>query len=431
MDIAIVGAGAAGLMAAKMLAEAGFKVIVLEGRDRIGGRIHTISLTEKERYLEGGAEFIHGNLDVTLNLLEEAGIAKHELNGEMYQVKNGQWNQEDAFFANAEIVIQHLKALKEDISIAEFANQYFSGDQYQSLRESLASYIEGYYSGKTGRISAKAFLKEWLSEDDQQYRPVGGYGKLMDYLKESCLKAGAIIWLSTAVKEIRWKKGSVEIVDERQNKFTVSKALITVPLGVWIAEKTRRSCIRYFPALAEKEEAAKKMGFGSVIKVLLEFEEIFWEEDSIKKTANVETSQVQMFFSKQVIPTWWTQLPERLPVLTGWLSGPQAEKLKDEKDDILLDHALQSLATIFNIDKVVLKKQLRSGRVFNWTRDPFTLGSYSYSTLETSEARKILMEPVQNTLFFAGEALYDGPEMGTVEAALTSGQRVAEEIIVA
>jgi monoamine oxidase len=76
-----------------------------------------------------------------------------------------------------------------------------------------------------------------------------------------------------------------------------------------------------------------------------------------------------------------------------------------------------------------LKGNLLSSKIFNWTMDPYTRGSYSYSTLHTGKARKVLMEPVDNTLFFAGEALYDGTEMGTVEAALTSGRDVAFKII--
>ena len=107
--------------------------------------------------------------------------------------------------------------MKEDISIAEFIKQFFAEDKYENLRKSLASYIEGYYSGKTERSSAKAFLEEWLSEDEQQYRPVGGYGKIINYLAESCTKKGTIIHLSTVVKEIKWQKGYVEVTGHFQN----------------------------------------------------------------------------------------------------------------------------------------------------------------------------------------------------------------------
>jgi monoamine oxidase len=430
MDIIIVGAGAAGLIAAKKLSDSGLTVCVLEARDRIGGRIHTI-LNKNAIPEEGGAEFIHGNLAVTLDLLKEAGIGKQILNGEMWQVTNGRWSHDDEFFANAEIVTDRLKGLKEDMSIAQFTKQFFAEDQYQGLRKSLESYIEGYYSGKTERISAKAFLEEWLSEDERQYRPEGGYGKLMNYLSESCKKAGSIIHLSAIVKEVRWKQGYVEIIDDLQNKFTASKALITVPLGVWTVEKNATGSIVYSPDLSAKAEAAKLMGFGSVIKILLEFDETFWENQTIKKETKADGARLQMILSDEPIPTWWTQLPQHTPLLTGWLSGPKAEKMKNEKDENIIELSLYSLSRIFNIDINTLRRKMRQCRVFNWTKDPFTLGSYSYSTLETSTARKILTEPVQNTLFFAGEALYEGPEMGTVEAALTSGLTAAEKILLA
>ncbi|MEJ7679505.1 MAG: FAD-dependent oxidoreductase [Segetibacter sp.] len=162
MDVIIVGAGAAGLMAAKELSGAGFKVCILEARNRIGGRIYTINDHNSAMPVEGGAEFIHGNLEVTLDLLKEAGIDKQEIKGEVWQVREGRWSQENDFFANAELVIKHLKASKEDISIAEFIKQFFAEDKYRDLRKSLISYVEGYYSGKTERMSAKAFWKNGL-----------------------------------------------------------------------------------------------------------------------------------------------------------------------------------------------------------------------------------------------------------------------------
>ena len=91
--------------------------------------------------------------------------------------------------------------------------------------------------------------------------------------------------------------------------------------------------------------------------------------------------------------------------------------------------ALQSLATILKTNESYLKEKLVWSKVCNWTAEPYTRGSYSYSTLHTNAARKILAAPIEQTLFFAGEGLYEGTEMGTVEAALTTGCKVAEQII--
>ncbi|MEJ7679506.1 MAG: FAD-dependent oxidoreductase [Segetibacter sp.] len=250
-------------------------------------------------------------------------------------------------------------------------------------------------------------MEEWLNEDEQQYRPADGYGKMIDYLAKSCKEAGSIIKLSTVVEEIRWQKGYVEVNDDSQKRFVAFKALITVPLGIWLAQEDTKGAILYYPAVTAKTEAAKQMGFGSAIKILLEFKEIFWEDDTIKKQTEINTGNFQFILSDLSIPTWWTQLPQHKPMLTGWLSGPEAEKIKNEKDEVIILKALNSLSIIFKTERNILREKLKWWKVFNWANDPFALGSYSYSTMETAYARRIVMEPIENTLFFAGEALYE------------------------
>lgn len=431
MDVIIIGAGAAGLMAAKKLSGAGLSVHILEARDRVGGRIHTITDQSLSAPAEGGAEFIHGNLEVTLNLLKEAGIDKQEITGAFRQVTNGEWTQENDFFKNAALVIQQLKTLQEDISIEEFLRRFFAAAEFAGLRQSLTSYVHGYYSGEIKRTSAKAFLKEWLSEDEQQYRTAGGYGQMINYLAESCEKAGTLIQLSAAVTEIKWSQRNAEVIIENGQSFIATKVIVTVPLGVWNLTGNAKGAIKYSPSLPQKQEAAKQMGFGEVVKILIEFKDRFWEDEAIIRQTKTGTNNLHMVLSDMPIPTWWTQSPQQNALLTGWLSGPKAKQIKDETDDEILEKALTSLGIIFKIDISTLKNKLKWYRIFNWTNDPFTCGSYSYSTIETISARKILTAPVEHTLFFAGEALYEGPETGTVEAALTSGVKVATEVLLA
>jgi monoamine oxidase len=429
MDVIIIGAGAAGLIAAKKLSAKGLSVCVLEARDRIGGRIYTFSHPAASTPFEAGAEFIHGNLETTLALLEEAGLEKEEIEGELWEVNDGKWKQENNFFENSELVLKRLKEVKDDITIGNFLECYFAEARYTSVRESITSYIEGYYSGEITRTSARSFLEEWSTEDEQQYRPVKGYAALMQYLADSSTNAGAVIQLSTVAKEVHWSAGNVEVIDERHQSHKAKAVIITVPAGVWLAEKNARGAIEYFPPLQAKKEAATRLGFGSVIKVLLYFKNIFWEDEALIEKAQAELSTLHMAFSGEEIPTWWTQLPQKIPLLTGWLAGPKAEHLKNSADEVILDKALASLSAIFKIDVNNLQENLQWSKVYNWSADPFTRGSYSYSTPQTADARKIMIEPVQNMLFFAGEALYEGPEMGTVEAALTSGMKAANQII--
>ncbi|MDQ6812159.1 MAG: FAD-dependent oxidoreductase [Bacteroidota bacterium] len=427
MDIIVLGAGAAGLMAAKKLLGAGLNVCILEARNRLGGRIQTFSIDAVDGY-EGGAEFIHGDLEATMQILAEAGLEKHPLTGETWQVANGKWSQENEFFAYANEVTEKLKLVEDDISIATFINKYFADEKYETLRKSLTSYIEGYYSGEIAMTSAKAFLQEWQSEDDQQYRPAGGYGKMIQYLRDSCAKAGADIKLETVVKTIRWTKGEVEVIDEIGHRYTAKRVIITVPLGVWTAEEHAKGAIQFIPELPAKKEAAKQMGFGAVIKVLLKFEENFYYDELLNRSGK-HLSTLHMAITDNPIPTWWTQYPAPSTLLTGWLSGPKAAEIKDHDDTIILAESLRSLQKMFGINKHRLQEKLQWFKIFNWTIDPYTRGSYSYSTLDTYVARRLLAEPCEDTLFFAGEALYDGPEMGTVEAALTSGAEVAAAIL--
>ena len=171
------------------------------------------------------------------------------------------------------------------------------------------------------------------------------------------------------------------------------------------------------------------MGVGAIIKVLLEFDEPFWTDKQTEALAGKSLENMSFLLSGEEIPTWWTQAPEPSPVITGWLGGPAAAAKKDVPNEDILRQSLQSLSNIFKRDIEELKAKLVASRIVNWTNDPFTRGSYAYDTVNASTFRNILEKPVNNTLFFAGEYLYEGAAMGTVEAALTSGEQVAKKII--
>jgi monoamine oxidase len=428
MDVIIVGAGAAGLMAARDLSKAGLKVCVLEARDRIGGRIHTLPDNSCSIKCEGGAEFIHGKLQVTLGLLKEAGLQYEPATGNFYRIDDGNWTLEEGAVEGAELLMEKLKDLKDNISIEEFLQKEFTEEKYEGLRQSLRGYIEGYYSGEFDKTSATSFYQEWQSEDKEQFRPQEGYGPMVQHLADECKKAGSLIELSTVVKEIRWHKHQVEVLDESHHIYAARKVIIAVPLGVWNASNGEKGAIAYTPSLADKVKAATQMGFGNAIKIQFQFKDVFWEDESRVKTGG-KGSDFSFVFSDETIGTWWSQVPKHQPLLTGWLSGPKAKELSVLRNESLLQKSIESLSKIFQVTEEAIKEQLQSWHIFNWTKDPFTRGSYAYSTINTSKARQILMAPVENTLFFAGDAFYDGNEMGTVEAALISGQRAARELL--
>ena len=122
-------------------------------------------------------------------------------------------------------------------------------------------------------------------------------------------------------------------------------------------------------------------------------------------------------------------MPQDSGILTGWLGGSKALKLKDVSDEAILEVALQSLSSAFAKPAGVLRNKLQAYKIANWCTAPFIFGGYSYNTPESQKAKKLFQQPVEQTIFFAGEALYQGGPSGTVEAALVSGRQAALKIL--
>jgi len=429
-DILIVGAGASGLMAGRELVRAGKTVLILEARDRTGGRIHTLRDARFSAPVEAGAEFVHGNLPLTLELLGDAGIAYEEMEGQTWQVRNGQVSQDENFIQGWSELIAQLKELEHDMSIAAFLEKYFGEQKYDALRESVRKYVEGYDAADTQRASTFALREEWMGEEESpQYRIPGGYSQLTDALSREIEEKGGRILLSTVVREIRWRKNEVEFISDQGHSFRGRQALITIPLGVWQSPVESPVHLRFTPPLPEKAIAVRELGFGPVIKILLEFREAFWESPNPAVPGARLMPRLGFLFSDAPIPTWWSQLPQQTPLLTGWLGGPQAAQLQFSNEADILHQAFKSLAALFGVPLSFLQDQLHASQVMNWLNDPFSGGAYAYATVQTPEARKVLGKAVENTLFFAGEALYEGIELGTVEAALVSGQNTAQKVL--
>jgi monoamine oxidase len=429
-DVLIIGAGATGLMAAYTLAKAGKKVTILEARNRFGGRIHTIDNESFFKHAELGAEFVHGNLPVTLQLLQEAGITYTPAHGQMWHYDKGVFTKEFQQVDDWELLMKKLDELKEDTSIGDFLQQHFAGDKFAQLRESVRKYVSGYDTADPFKASALALRKEWQSEDeDAQYRIRGGYGTMIDYLANESKANGAVLFLNTVVNKIHWENRRVEVITADRISYFGQQIISALPLGVLQVNSEEKGAISFSPALSAYQEAMQQMGFGAIIKVLLEFKDAFWEDEETTRLAGNSLKEMGFLLSDEEIPTWWTQYPEHSTVLTGWLGGPSAEKKRDMADEDVLQQSLQSLANIFKRGTDELKDNLVAWNIVNWTADAFTCGSYAYDTVEATGARKVLSKPINHTIYFAGEYLYEGPAMGTVEAALTSGMGVAKQII--
>jgi monoamine oxidase len=396
MDVIVIGAGAAGLMAAYTLTRHGKKVIVLEARNRCGGRIHTIN---QQPHLELGAEFVHGNLPVTLNLLQQAGIKYHHAGGEMWQYKKGSFTTKDEPIAGWDKLIEKLNKLQQDCSMTEFLKREFGGNEYAELRNSVNRYVAGYDTADPNRASAMALKTEWQNEDeDAQYRIDGGYQEMINYLADEIRSAGSEIHLNLPINRVQWQAGKANAITVDGLEYEARHMLIALPLGVLQADG-----LRFEPPTPQQQSAINKMGYGAIIKVLLQFKEAFWEDKEAGKLIGRDPKNMGFILSDQPIPTWWTQAPLHNNVLTGWLGGPNAATKKDAGEEEILNEAINSLTNIFKRDAAALKSKLQISHIVNWTNDPYTRGSYAYDTMDSASSRQLLNKGVSETLFFAGE----------------------------
>jgi len=194
-DTIIIGAGAAGLFAARELTNGGKKVTILEARNRIGGRCYTFSGNDFTVPVELGAEFVHGELPLTLKLLKEAKIKYEAVSGDNYQAKNGKINQSDFFMEHWDDFEKALKEVKDDQPLDEFLQQNFHEEKYAGLRKSIVQFAKGYDTADPKRVSLFSLRDEWLGdhEEETQYRIAGGYIQLMDFLANQIKNSGGEI----------------------------------------------------------------------------------------------------------------------------------------------------------------------------------------------------------------------------------------------
>jgi len=206
--IVVIGAGAAGLMAARELGLAGKKVTVLEARDRCGGRIHQFPAAEFGYPAEGGAEFVHGEAPVTHGLLREAGLSLLPIEGTQWTVEDGKFSREESEDPREAELHKTLQELKDDLTVAEFLRRHFAGTKYDRLRHCIERMVEGYDAADPERASTLALRDEWMDGGrSTQARIAGGYGALVEFLTAECCNHGVAIHLGAAVSAIEASNG--------------------------------------------------------------------------------------------------------------------------------------------------------------------------------------------------------------------------------
>jgi monoamine oxidase len=414
--IIVIGAGASGLMAARELGRAGKRVTILEARDRCGGRIDPLPAAEFGYPAEGGAEFVHGEAPVTRALLREAGLSLLPIEGSRWTAMEGKLSSEDALEIHENRLHAALSELKDDLTVAEFLRRHFAGPENDRLRRSIERMVEGYDAADPERASILALRDEWMDEGrSTQVRISGGYGGLIDFLVAGCRSHGVGIHLSTIVTAIDSVGAAAVVRCANGDAHACDAAVLTVPVPLL-------KDIALPPTEHERAAAAAQIGFGNVIKILMRFRTRWWLE------GRSDLADLTFLISEARIPVWWTQHPIDVPVLTGWFGGPKTEAMAGLGQQELIEAGLASLAEAFGRDSKELMRSLVAARAINWAQDRFARGAYSYATTETRAAQSVLSAPTA-AVFYSGEALYRGRDMGTVEAALAGGLETARTVL--
>jgi len=431
-DVAIVGAGAAGLAcAAEIVRRSARSVVVLEARDRVGGRCDTRFQPALPVPNGTGAEFIHGPSRPVLSLLDKSG-------GVVLHTEKTRWSGNQGRLSQRPDLLPEIRramrksasALKRDVTFEEFLVRTLSLKLSPTAVAYARALVQGYDAADPMRISAREVIEEWTGgggADGAIARPLGGYYALMEFLAEQLVEPQARVQFATQVKTVTWRRGKVEIgglFQGRPYHASAPQAVITLPAGVLKQPLRAAAAVRFMPPLAQKRAALGKMDAGAVVKVALRFRCAFWEklDDGRYRDAAFLHSAHASF------PTFWTALPLRAPLLIAWSGGPRAVKLSAHSPAKVVDLAIQSLESVFG-KRAAVREHFLGGVFHDWLHDPYCLGAYSSIAAGGQGVRETLAKPLRDTLFFAGEATDLSGEAATVGGALHSGLRAAREVI--
>jgi monoamine oxidase len=410
-DVLVLGAGIAGLAAARTLAEAGRRVLLLEARDRVGGRILTARASGLTLPVELGAEFVHGRPPELLALIREAGLTLIEREGDFLCYENGSLGG-----CGLEESFHILDTLPEEPD--QTFDEFLAGKQLPSrIASRVRAYVEGFNAADAAIIGTAALRKQQIAEEemesDRLFRVVEGYDRLPEYMRERFLSAGGTLALQTTVTRVEWAPGHVSIATDNpvQGTIRAKQAVIALPLGVLQSEAITISPNASFSAPLQTPV------MGTATRITMVFHERFWQSS---------TPGLSFVLSQEEMPpTWWTNHPDASPVLTGWIGGPRA--LFAPSGKVLEQQALKTLGKIFHRED--LASLLKSSYTHNWHADPYSRGAYSYIPKNGLTAPEALATPIESTLFFAGEHTDVTGHWGTVHAALCTGLRAARQIL--
>lgn len=443
--VIVIGAGAAGLTAARELSRAGRRVIVIEARRRMGGRIETLNAARFGVPVDMGAEFIHGRPEATWDLVREGGLLAYDVPFEHWVRHGPRLLKVEDYPGRLGRAMRGLSRLRHDRTLGEYLRTRKSvggtGDSERLARD----FVGGFDAADPERISARSVAKEQEGLGDfggeMQFRLMDGQRSIIDHMLASLDRRRVEMRLGACVREVVWSTGhgGGVVVRVKRGRGEVERvhgaaAIVTLPLGVLKVGRGERGFVGFEPELPEKRAAIEKLGFGAVVKIVLGFREPFWESvENARRAGAAESVRDASFLHDMdaVIPTWWTTRPLRTLLMTGWAGGPKADALAGRTEDELVRAGLGSLAAIFRRRVSTLERLLDRAAAKDWGAERWTRGAYSYELVGGARARRELAASVGGVLFFAGEATHTGGQASTVAGALSSGARAAREVVAA
>ena len=434
-DIIVLGAGVAGLAAAEVLGNAGLRVAVLEARDRVGGRIHTLPGLTPEHAIELGAEFVHGKPQGFDDYLQAHHLPLYETDGVSYcmgaqGLEPGGGPELDVF---AEL---------DKMEVDDFADEPFEAtlrrcfaDAPEDEQRWARAFVQGFHAADPARISTHSIIRDSRAEEETEgmraFHIAGGYRRLLETLCAS-LSPSVELLTATTVTSVDWSQDPVAVQARRSSGETLvcqaSRVVITLPLGVLQQRPPAPGAVRFQPELAEKQDALSKLVMGPALRISLQFDSMFWEDPAMMGPRTLPNLHF-LFTGDPVFPTWWSAMPLRLPVLVAWAGGPCAESKVGLAQPQIEAQALAALARILSLPEAVLRSRLVRSWFHDWQSDPFSRGAYSYVLAGGITAQDDLARPLRNCLFFAGEATQSDGHHATVHGAFASGRRAAAEVL--
>jgi len=438
-EVIVVGAGVAGLAAAVRLAEAGLSVLILEARDRIGGRVYPKQVPGLDAPVELGAEFIHGKSAEVWGQLRQHGVELTEVEGDAWCASEQGLGPCD-FFSEVEEILERMDDSFEDESFLSFLNRCFPDTEnkpkLKEAKRDAIRYVSGFNAADPALVSVHWLVQESRAEEetegDRAFRSKNGYQDLLDIYEAKMKSLKIELRINTVVEAIDWAKSPVELRARSDGDVDTSSArcvLITVPLGVLKAGSAQIGSIHFSPPLPpEKCSAIEKMEMGKVIRIVLRFRERFW--DALRPNGKKTLAEMSFLFSDdELLPTWWTTNPNKYPIVTGWAPFKSAKQLSGHDLSFLKANAVKTFARLLGIRRETVEDSLLDAYSHDWQSDPFSRGAYSYGKVDCDGAPEAIGAPIYDRLFFAGEATDVTGNNGTVHGAIASGERAAKEIL--